>query len=100
MKVSVNITITLDSHVDELDKDSIRKYIKKAVTSMNGSFSTDDEMGSIVDVKVSKVSLVMTQHEARVAAGKARAAKLTPEQRSEIARRAAAARWGNKRKEK
>ncbi len=26
--------------------------------------------------------------------GKARAAKLTPEQRSEIARRAAAARWG------
>lgn len=31
--------------------------------------------------------------------GKARAAKLTPEQRSESARKAAKARWGKKRRE-
>jgi len=31
--------------------------------------------------------------------GKARAAKLTPEQRSEIARRAAVARWGDRRQD-
>jgi hypothetical protein len=31
--------------------------------------------------------------------GKARAAKLSPEQRSEIAKKAAAARWGSSRKE-
>jgi hypothetical protein len=100
MKVSVTVTITLDSHVDEVGKDNIRSYVKGAITSMKGSFHPNDEMHSIVDVKVSKVSTIMSQHEARVAAGKARAAKLTPEQRSEIARRAAAARWGSKRKEK
>lgn len=103
MKISVMVTLTLGGEVDAGGKASIRKYIKNAIMKSKGAHGLNEVKGceainSISGVMVSNVSVVMTRHEARAAAGKARAAALSAKRRKEIAQQAAEARWANRRK--
>ena len=52
--------------------------------------------GEVESERVKDPAAVELGRKGGLKGGKARAAKLSPEQRSEIARKAAAARWGNR----
>ena len=69
-------------------------------TGPNGEKRPRDAVSNAVQcckilVGDSKEEYVGNQRKGGLKGGKARAAKLSPEKRSEIARKAAAARWGN-----
>lgn len=58
--------------------------------------ATDEDQKPSKDVPEKNSAAVELGRRGGLKGGKARAAKLTPEQRSEIARKAAAARWGKR----
>jgi len=70
-----------------------------------GKLVVDIATGEVVDVTKEDIDIILTQNTAAVElgrkgglkGGKARAESMTPEERSEAAKRAARARWGKNR---
>lgn len=98
-KVTVSMVIDLNSPLDRIGKERLREYVRSSVTNMRGSLLPDDEMfGAIGSVRVKDITLIRSAEEAKAAGGNARAETLTPEERSAIASKAAAARWAKAKK--
>lgn len=87
------IAVTLERPIDEADKRSLETHIVSAIKSCDGGHhAVVPFFGRISEVEVSELKDADLS-EVRARGGRARAEKLSPGQRSEIARLAAQARW-------
>lgn len=96
MKVELTLTIQLDVPIEEIGRSRLKEYVRTAVRRYKGSFPPEDEMHGLGDVYVSSVRDILTPQEMKARGGKARAMALSADERSEIARKAARARWAKK----
>lgn len=94
MKVEMTLTITLDVPIKDIGRARLKDYVRQALKGWKGSFPPEDEIRyGLGDVHVSSVRDILTPHESKARGGKARAMVLTSTERSQIARKAARARW-------
>jgi len=97
MTVAVKLELVLNEPFDEIGEERLKEGIEALLSG--GGNETDDLYGLIGMVQVRSIapsSNVVPQ----VAGGKARAKKLSADQRQAIARKAALKRWQNERDEK
>lgn len=92
MKVKMILTIDIDGSINDIGRANLKDHIVNQILSV-GDKRLDDPLRLIDNVHVSKAQIVLSQHDAKVAGGKARASSLSAKRRKEIATMAANARW-------